>query len=85
MKRILFVVFLVLFVSLIFPNAEAKDSSIYFGIGGGSAQFKGDIINDYIFLPGQKLDDDAGYYNIYLGYQFIKYLSFEVGFTDLGG
>ncbi len=84
MKRILFGVFIILLVSLIITNAEAKDSSIYFGIGGGSAQFNGDVINDVIFLSGQKLDDDTGYYNIYFGYQLNKYLSFEVGYADFG-
>ena len=84
MKRILYGVFIILFVSLIITNAEAKDSSIYFGVGGGSDQFNGDVINEVTFLPGQKLDDDTGYYRFYLGYQLNKYFSFEVEYAVFG-
>lgn len=73
-------------VSSLLPmtDAEAEDSSIYYGIGLGSAQFSGDAIDDDIFVSGQELSDDAAAYSVFLGYQVNRHLSFELGYVDFG-
>lgn len=83
-KKLLFIFSMTFSALLVVINAEAKDSSLYIGIGGGSTQFNGDKIYDIAFLPGQRLDDDTEQYNIYLGYQLNKYFSFELRYVDFG-
>jgi len=75
-----------IFVSLLLPmaHAEGKDSSIYCGMGLGLAQFEGDTITGVGFVPGQEFKDNTEAYNLFLGYQANRYLSFELGYVDFG-
>jgi opacity protein-like surface antigen len=84
MKR--FIIGMLISVSLILPiaHAEAKDSSVYYGIGLGLAKFEGDTIEGIEFVPGQELKDRTEAYSLFFGYQVNKYLSFEFGYVDFG-
>ncbi len=76
MKR--FIIGMLVFVSFILPmaQAEAKDSSVYVGIGLGLARFEGDTIEGVGFVPGQELKDNTETYSLFFGYQANQYLSF---------
>lgn len=81
-----FIIGMLIFVSLILPMAyaEARDSSVYCGIGLGLARFEGDTITGVEFVPGQELKDKTEAYSLFFGYQANKYLSFELGYVDFG-
>jgi hypothetical protein len=71
----------------LFPVLSLADgASFYAGLGYGAADFEGPRIGGALpaLAPGQRLKDDAGLAELYFGYRFNRFISFEIGYSDFG-
>jgi opacity protein-like surface antigen len=57
---------------------------LYAGVGYGIARYVGDEITDPIYLPGQRVEGDRGYYEAYVGLDLGDILSVELGYAQFG-
>jgi OOP family OmpA-OmpF porin len=64
------------------PLAFAQDSGWYLGASGG--QSKGKDSCPSLIPVGTSCDDTGSTYSVFGGYQVIKYIGVELGYTDLG-
>lgn len=74
-------VFLLTFI-LLPIGGWAENSSFYVGLGYGKAGYEGEEVSDILLAPGQRLDDEANFVDLYIGYQLNEHISFEVGYAD---
>ncbi len=76
---------LLLLLTSLFPGlSHATDSSFYGGLANGAANYEGNVNEDVLLAPGQRLNDDTNFVEVYTGYSINEYISFEIGYADFG-
>jgi opacity protein-like surface antigen len=74
----------VLFLAVSVGACASDLFPVYLGGGYGIARYVGDEIDEPLYLPGQRLEDDLGFYEVFLGLKLGDLWSIELNYADFG-
>lgn len=74
---------IILLILFFLPNlSNAQESPFYIGLGYGMSDYAGEEQQGVELAANQKIDEKSNFVEIYAGYRFNKYVSFELGYAD---